>query len=141
MTSMQPQNLENRGGLEQLPVPPAQNGERVPILPSPEGGIETGAERREQTAEAQAAVADAAAVSQPATPVVNAQIPVAIPATPTTGPIVAADEDVIEKEWVDKAKQIITETKDDPYQRSNRVNELQKDYLKKRYGKDLGAAA
>ena len=48
---------------------------------------------------------------------------------------------VIEKEWVDKAKQIITETHDDPYQRSNRVNQLQKEYLKKRYGKDLGAQA
>jgi Txe/YoeB family toxin of Txe-Axe toxin-antitoxin module len=55
-------------------------------------------------------------------------------------PAVAGDEDVIEKEWVDKAKKIIQETKDDPYTRTTRVNELQKDYLKKRYNKDLGAS-
>jgi len=137
---MQPQNIENNGGLEQLPVQPTPGGERVPVLPSPEGGIETGADRREQTAEAQAAVADAAASTAgaqvqplPPTPVMSA------PPVQTVGPLVAADEDVIEKEWVDKAKQIILETKDDPHARTNRVNELQRDYLKKRYGKDLGA--
>ena len=60
---MQPQNTENRGGLEQLPAQPTPSGERIPVLPSPEGGIETGAERREQAAEAQAAAADAASRS------------------------------------------------------------------------------
>lgn len=141
---MQPQNTENRGGLEQLPAQPTPSGERIPVLPSPEGGIETGVERREQAAEAQAAAADAASSAAPAQPIVVATptAPVAEPTTaPTLGPLTAADEDVIEKEWVDKAKQIITETHDDPYQRSNRVNQLQKEYLKKRYGKDLGAQA
>ncbi len=142
MTDMQPQNIENHGGLEQLPVQPPLSGERIPVLPSPEGGIETGAERREQTAEAQAAAADAAAVSQPVQQVPQQPvmpIPVAPAPFSTTGPVTANDDDVIEKEWVDKAKQILSETKDDPHQRSNRVNELQKDYLKKRYGKELGA--
>ena len=37
-------------------------------------------------------------------------------ATPVDdNPALAGDDDVIEKEWVDKAKQIIAETKDDPY--------------------------
>ena len=134
---MQPQNIEHNGGLEQLPVQPTPGGERVPVLPSPEGGIETGADRREQTAEAQAAVADAAAVGAQPQPVAP-PVPVA-PVVQTVGPLVANDEDVIEKEWVDKAKQIILETKDDPHARTNRVNELQRDYLKKRYSKDLGA--
>ena len=141
MTDMQPQNIESRGGLEQPPVEAAST-ERVPVLPSPEGGIETGADRREQTAEAQAAVADAAT----AAPVAAAQ-PVAIdPAADASaqpagsGPAIAGDEDVIEKEWVDKAKQIIETTKGDPHQRTERVNQLQKDYLKKRYGKELGAS-
>lgn len=138
---MQPQNIEPRGGPEQLPVQPAPNGERVPVLPSPEGGIETGAERREQTAEARAAAADAASQAQPITPVAipaDMTQPAPAPVAPTTGPLTAADDDVIEKEWVDKAKKIILETKDNPYERSHRVNELQKDYLKKRYGKELG---
>lgn len=55
-------------------------------------------------------------------------------------PVIAGDDDLIEKEWVDKAKKIISETRDDPYKREQEVNRLQADYLKKRYGKELGAA-
>lgn len=140
MTDMQPQNTESQRGLEQQPVvAPAQ--ERIPVLPTPEGGVETGADRREQTAEAQAAAADAAAIGTgtPASPVA---VPVADPTTSSASdsPVVAGDEDVIEKEWVDKAKQIIASTKDDPHQRTEQVNRLQKDYLKKRYGKELGTS-
>ncbi len=53
-------------------------------------------------------------------------------------PATAADEDLIEKEWVERAKQIINVTKEDPHRRELEVNRLQTDYLKKRYGKDLG---
>ena len=136
---MQPQNTESQLGLEQQPVvaPPQ---ERIPVLPTPEGGIETGADRREQTADAQAAAADAAAIGT-TMPASSGVASVADPATTTTdSPIVAADEDVIEQEWVDKAKQIIASTKDDPHQRTEQVNRLQKDYLKKRYGKELGSS-
>jgi Txe/YoeB family toxin of Txe-Axe toxin-antitoxin module len=62
------------------------------------------------------------------------------PASASTTPLVAADEDLIEKEWVDKAKEIIQQTKDDPHTRSQKVNELQRDYLQKRYGKVIGAS-
>ena len=55
-------------------------------------------------------------------------------------PQVAGDEDLIEKEWVDKAKKIISDTRDDPYRREQEVGKLQSDYLKKRYGKELGAS-
>jgi Txe/YoeB family toxin of Txe-Axe toxin-antitoxin module len=54
-------------------------------------------------------------------------------------PMVANDDDLIEKEWVDKAKKIIVETKDDPYRREQEVGRLQADYLYKRYGRQLGA--
>ncbi len=127
-------------GSEQLPMPPTQGGERVPALPPLETGIEKGAERVEQVAEARASAADAAAVGAapqaqaPAAPVADGTI-----TDDTTTPAVAADQDVIEKEWVDKAKQIIASTKDDPHVRSSKVNELQRDYLKKRYGKVLGS--
>lgn len=60
-------------------------------------------------------------------------------AATTDAPLVANDDDLIEKEWVDKAKQIIASTRDDPYRRELEVGKLQADYLKKRYGKDLGA--
>jgi hypothetical protein len=138
MTDMQPENLPVPSGPELPPITPTENSERIPVLPTPEGGLEIGLERVEQTAEASAAVVDATYQGAPVLP----PVPVATPtAQPTgTGPAIAGDEDVIEKEWVDKAKQIILATKDDPYGRSARVNELQKDYLRKRYSKELGAS-
>ena len=56
----------------------------------------------------------------------------------TSLPLVAADEDLIEKEWVDKAKKVILETKDDPYRREQEVKKIQIDYVRKRYGREIG---
>ena len=61
-------------------------------------------------------------------------------ATSTTNPATAADEDLIEKEWVVKAKQVIQSTKDDPHEQARLVAELMRDYVKKRYGKVVGKA-
>lgn len=55
-------------------------------------------------------------------------------------PTVAADVDVIEKEWVDKADEIIKKTAGDPHAEEEAVEALQVDYLKKRYGKDVAAS-
>lgn len=52
-------------------------------------------------------------------------------------PMIAADEDVIEKEWVNKAKKVINRTKGDPYAKEREVSKLQADYLQKRYGKQV----
>lgn len=52
-------------------------------------------------------------------------------------PPVAADEDVIEKEWVNKAKKVINQTKGDPYAKEREVSKLQADYMQKRYGKQV----
>jgi len=52
--------------------------------------------------------------------------------------LVAADEDLIEREWGDKVKKIIALTKDNPYERNRVIAQLQADYLKKRYNKTLG---
>lgn len=81
----------------------------------------------------------------PPPPVFSVAVPqapaVAVPTTTVAddaNPVLAGDDDLIEKEWVDKAKKIIAETKDDPYAREREVNRLQADYLQKRYGKELG---
>ena len=59
------------------------------------------------------------------------------PVTTDNNPVQAADDDIVEKEWVDKAKKIVAQTKDDPYNQEKEVSKLQADYLKKRYGKEL----
>lgn len=50
-------------------------------------------------------------------------------------PVIADDSDVIEKEWVDKAKGIVAKTQGDPHAKSNELTYLKKDYMQKRYGK------
>lgn len=127
---------------EQAPVPTGQTVERAPLPYTPETGIESGAESREAAAESAARQADGTPVLP--TPVLPTTVPQAPVSDATVAqddtPLVAADEDLIEKEWVDKAKKIILETRDDPYAREAAVTQLQADYLRKRYGKELGSA-
>lgn len=55
----------------------------------------------------------------------------------TTMPLMADDSDLIEKEWVEKAKDIVNRTKHDPYVQNKEINRVKADYLKKRYNKDI----
>lgn len=84
-----------------------------------------------------ASATPAAAVIQPVKPTVRAQSQIAQPTQKNDNPLVANDDDIIEKEWVNKAKQIVKNTKSDPYTQEREVSKLQADYLKKRYGKDV----
>ena len=59
------------------------------------------------------------------------------PADDDDSPGAAEDVDVIEKEWVSKAKQVIARTKDDPHAQEAAFEKLQREYLKKRYGKEI----
>ena len=49
----------------------------------------------------------------------------------------AADSDLIEKEWVLKAKQIVEHTTTDPFAQQEQLSSIKAEYLKKRYNKDL----
>lgn len=70
------------------------------------------------------------------TPVLN-NATVATNTTNDDNPIVANDDSLIEKEWVDRAKKIVSDTRDDPYKQEDAVNKLQADYLHKRHGEGL----
>jgi hypothetical protein len=48
-----------------------------------------------------------------------------------------SDADLIEKEWVNKAKQIVEKTRDDPYKQSEELTVVKADYIKKRYNKTI----
>lgn len=64
---------------------------------------------------------------------------------PNTQPITAADDaaliaddaDLIEKEWVARAKSVVEQTKTDPFVQNNELNKVKADYIKKRYNKDI----
>ncbi len=50
---------------------------------------------------------------------------------------VTDDADLIEKEWVNKAKQIVDQTRDDPYKQTEELTVFKADYMQKRYGKTI----
>jgi len=51
--------------------------------------------------------------------------------------LIADDTDLIEKEWVNKAKAIVERTKADPHTQNKEMTKIKADYLKKRYNKDI----
>jgi len=87
----------------------------------------------------------------PESPVDDPSIPVgvAVPEPPQADqsvahlpvgmPAMADDADLIEKEWVEKAKQILSETRDNPFVMNQQMTAMKTDYLKKRYNKDVKA--
>jgi hypothetical protein len=97
-------------------------------------------------------VADSVQASQPPMPSgqpMQAQpgtlVPPPMPAPPQPpaqaqangNPAVADDGDLIEKEWVHKAKSIVESTKGDPYKQSEALTALKADYMQKRYNKTI----
>jgi len=72
----------------------------------------------------------------------NQQIlaPAAVSTVLNSNPAVADDNDLIEKEWVTKAKQIVEKTKHDPHLETKEIGLFRADYLKKRYNKELKVA-
>lgn len=75
---------------------------------------------------------------------VSPQIPqpvqTAIQPDPAGMPGIADDTDLIEREWVDKAKEIVARTRQDPYLQNKEVERMKADYMKKRYDKDIKIA-
>lgn len=52
-------------------------------------------------------------------------------------PSVLEDKDLIEKEWVNKAKAIVNKNRDDPYKQSEELTEVRAEYLQKNYNKTI----
>ena len=118
-----------------LPPPVA---EQLPPLPA--ATPEMAAQQAEKTS---AAAPEAAlspiptAIPAPTTPTpVNLQRTDASSTTTSTPPI-ADDNDLIEKEWVLKAKEIVAKTKNDPYNQNKEMNVVKADYMQKRYNKTI----
>ncbi len=91
---------------------------------------------------APAAAPAAAPVQYPVTlPASQAPVAQAAPSAASTpsvsGPAIAGDVDVIEKEWVDKAEALVKMTAGDPHAEEEAVEALQIDYLQKRYGRTV----
>ncbi len=138
---MEPQLPKPQIGQEmpsfERPKPDSSESFKVPSAgESIAAPIETGRETKEAF---QGGPSGDPVVALPPTP---PPAPVLTPAQPAddqisgvSTPAAAGDDDLIEKEWVEKAKQIVAKTRDDPHAQDEAIGRLQADYLKKRYGK------
>lgn len=135
---MQPELSPGQRSFEQAPAPQVDSYEVPQNFSSPENSQEGSFERVEQRSAVElappppVATVSAAVLQQTAAPAPLAQS--------THNPVAANDDDTIEKEWVDRAKQVIAQTKDNPYAREKAIAELQRDYLMKRYGRQIGTS-
>ena len=137
--TMEPTNTE-RAGMN-LPPPMGESASAAAGAPEAPPSQPEAAPQPVQTAPASGAGA------QPAMPPIplpvnqgSAQRTASNDVSNTTSgltPAVADDNDLIEKEWVNKAKQIVANTRDDPYQQSKELTVFKADYMKKRYNKTL----
>lgn len=133
---MNPELPQVRPSVENLP--PSSGGEFRPDGDTSRAEIES---RSVETpavnmVDAQMPAATLPTIPAPVPPSAQAAAPASTPSDDT--PLIAGDDDLIEKEWVDKLKRIIALTKDDPYERARVIAQLQADYLKKRYNREMG---
>lgn len=52
-------------------------------------------------------------------------------------PLIADDADLIEKDWVERAKHIVELTRNDPRAQANQLSHVKADYVSRRFGKDI----
>jgi hypothetical protein len=89
--------------------------------------------------------ADPKSVKTPSMP--TPTMPVPTPSTTTgtskgkkaahTSDLPAHDVDLIEKQWVERAKTIVNQTQDDPYVQKKEISKAGADYIKKRFNKTI----
>jgi hypothetical protein len=51
--------------------------------------------------------------------------------------MMADDNDLIEKEWVESVKNVVEKTRTNPFEQSQEISRLRTEYLQKRYGKTM----
>ena len=106
-----------RAGSAAIEATPLPAGEAAPGAPA--GGATPAPSIKLSAVDVAAALAETSTPGAPA-------------ATPA--PQIAGDVDVLEPEWVDKADQVVRAHAGDPYAEEEAIEELQQDYLQKRYG-------
>jgi len=119
------------------------------LPPQPEP-LEGGEKRQDKVHEAVPAAPERAGqqAPPPALPAIPDDIPaadapvIAVPVqdATTAHPVAdssAQDSDRIEPAWVNKAKEIIAQTHDDPYLQKDQMSKVKADYIMKRFNKQI----
>ncbi len=142
---MNTRDPEKEQALELPPVNPEQAS--TPVANKTEVVKQLGTERNPELLPADNSV------QQPVLPQVAADNSTATPQSPTNSkqssqdatlaaqpmPQIADDIDLIEKEWVEKAKDIVNKTKDNPHVQNRELNKVKSEYIRQRFNKNLQA--
>jgi hypothetical protein len=132
-------NAENSGSLNPQP--------QFEIPQTQETGLERqteqAIERRQISEGAPSKAAPKLPAQQPAaqppqtSPVQQIPVQTQSSSSPLTNGLSAQNTDLIEKEWVERAKIIVARTQDDPYKQKNEMSKMKADYIKKRFNKTI----
>ncbi|MFA6270505.1 MAG: hypothetical protein WC657_04865 [Candidatus Paceibacterota bacterium] len=124
-----------------LPQPASSEAGVLPVVDKTEKAYEKQAEFRGSQPQ------NSAAPQSPTSLLTGQQNPIAPPISPSSAqaapqraaptPDIADDVDLIEKEWVERAKDIVESTKNDPHLQNQQISKFKADYIKKRYKKDI----
>lgn len=125
--------------IDQMPAPISASLEVAPNLSNHESNPVISVEKEGRSIET-ASPANTGAITFLSTPISDDTNTSSVAARVAGTPLIAKDDDLIEKEWVEKAKKIVAQTKDNPHQREEAATGLKVDYLKKRFGRKLGEA-
>lgn len=135
---MSAENLQQAPSFE---VPPAHETSPTPEKQQ-EQGIEQGGTTKEGTPTAPAQATPAMPLPAPTTPPVatpQASTPPDLSKTAIASDMHAKDVDLIERQWVDSAKKIVTQTHEDPAKQKDQISQLSADYQNKRFNRKLKA--
>lgn len=125
-----PQEREAKNGTNDMPQPVLKQGTER----NPEFTVQQSASQ--QPSGLPAPLAQTTTTVQQQTNAAQATAPPPqLPAT-TDMPQMADDIDLIEKEWVEKAKQIVEKTREDPRAQTEALDKVKSEYQKRRFNRE-----
>lgn len=128
---MNPNSGEVQPRIEVTPKQPEETGSSQSVEKGPTPSPENNPQRVQQASQA------ATSMALPGQDItVGASDDGAVQA-PSTDSSAAADSDRIERQWIDKTKAVVAQTRDDPYEQKQAVSHVKADYIKKRFNKTI----
>jgi hypothetical protein len=134
-------SLKESGETSGMSLPPVSEQAPLPSVGEvqPEVAVQAAGPERAPSAATAMPVAAQSAIPLPMAPVA----PVSSPpidtseASKSSSGGLIKDNDLIDKEWVDKAKRIVERTRNDPHEQSDQLTGVKAEYMKKRYNKTI----
>ena len=73
----------------------------------------------------------------PSSPAVSNSAPAPVPQVQDMPTVQSDDENAIDQEWTNKAREIVEKNRTDPYLLSKEISKIKSQYIKVRYNKDI----